>query len=108
MSVILFNDAADARVVSVKRKRNPAKPSKRRTTLTLPSDLLACAERFARARKTNLSTVIAEALAEGLRVQQAAERSEEVLASYRRALGSFSEQEMMLLDGIVLGPPNPE
>jgi hypothetical protein len=87
------------------RRPNP-KNTKRRTTLTLPSDSLAHAERIARARRVNLSTVIAEALAEGLRVQQAAERSEEVLNSYRRAFQGFSEQEMLLLDGIVLGPPD--
>ena len=85
-------------------KRHPAKAAKRRTTLTLPSDTLAYAERVARTRKVNLSTVIAEALAEGFRGQQAAERSQEVLKSYQRAFGDLSEQEMMLLDGIVLEP----
>jgi post-segregation antitoxin (ccd killing protein) len=92
----------------VKRKRKPARSPKRRTTLTLPSELLACAEHFARARKTNLSAVIAEALTEGLRVQKAAERSEEVLASYRRAFAGFAEHEMLLLDGVVLGPEKTE
>jgi post-segregation antitoxin (ccd killing protein) len=88
------------------RDGNPGKSAKRRTTLTLPSDILAYAERIARARNVNLSTVIAEALAEGLRAQQAAERSDEVLRSYRRAFSGFSETEMLLLDGVLLGQPD--
>ncbi len=88
------------------RAGNPAKSAKRRTTLTLPSDILSYAERIARARKVNLSTVIAEALAEGLRAQQAADRSVEVLKSYRQAFSGFSEPEILLLDGILLGQPD--
>ena len=72
--------------------------------MTLPSDTLAYAEGIARARKVNLSTVIAEALSEGLRIHKAAECSEEVLNSYRRVFGTFSDAEMLLLDGIVIGP----
>jgi len=89
----------------MKRSRHPSKDAKRRTTLTLPAHDLQHAERIARSRKVNLSTVVAEALAEGLRVQAATERSEEVLNAYRQALGSFSDREVMLLDGIVLDPP---
>jgi hypothetical protein len=74
----------------VKRRKSPAKAGKRRTTLTLPTDTLVYAERIARARKVNLSTVVAEALNEGLRIQKPADRSEEVLSSYRRAFGAFS------------------
>ena len=73
--------------------------------MTLPSEVLEYAERIARARKVNLSAVISEALTEGLRTRKAADRSEEVLNSYRRAFAGFTEQEMLLLDGIVLGPP---
>jgi len=89
----------------MKRNEHRSKDTKRRTTLTLPARDLLHAERIARSRKVNLSTVVAEALAEGLRVQAAAERSEEVLNAYRQALGGFSDREAMLLDGIVLGPP---
>lgn len=77
---------------------------KRRTTLTLPADSLTEAQRLARARKVNLSTVIAEALSEGLRLQTAAERSEEVLDSYKRAFAGFSDDEMSILDGVILEP----
>ena len=77
---------------------------KRRTTLTLPADSLTEAQRIARKRKVNLSTVIAEALSEGLRLQAAAERSEEVLAGYKKAFSGFSDEEMSILDGVVLEP----
>ena len=79
-------------------------PKRRRTTLTLPADSLTEAQRIARVRKVNLSAVIAEALSEGLRLQTAAERSEAVLNSYRKAFSGFSDQEMSILDGIILEP----
>lgn len=62
------------------------------------------AERIARARNVNLSTVISEVLAEGLRLRSAVERSDRVLKAYEQAFGGFSEDEMMILDGIVLEP----
>jgi hypothetical protein len=87
-------------------RRPPPSPAlkKRRTTLTLPADSLAHAQRIARARKVNLSTVIAEALSEGLRLQTLAERSEEVLEGYRKAFSGFSDGEMAILDGVILEP----
>ena len=81
---------------------------KRRTTLTLPADALDQAERIANARKVNLSTVISEVLSEGLRMHSVAERSEEVLSAYRRAFTDFSDEEMLILDGIVPDPATPE
>lgn len=62
------------------------------------------AERIARARKVNLSTVVAEAMAEGLRMHSAAERSEQVLSAYQKAFLGFSPQEMLVLDGIIVEP----
>ena len=79
---------------------------KRRTTLTLPVDSLTEAQRIARKRRVNLSTVITEALSEGLRLKMAAERSEEVFDGYRKAFSGFSDEEMSILDGIVLEPVN--
>lgn len=84
--------------------RSLSKVKKQRTTLTLPSDSLTKAKRIARARGVNLSAVISEALAEGLRLHQATERSEEVLALYRKAFSGFTEEERALLDGVVLEP----
>jgi hypothetical protein len=83
---------------------SPGRIKKRRTTLTLPADSLQKAERIARAKKTNLSTVISEALSEGLRSHTAAERSEEVLAAYRKAFSGFTDEEVAVLDGIIVEP----
>jgi post-segregation antitoxin (ccd killing protein) len=88
----------------MKRRLQHTAP-KRRTTLTLPADSLTQAGRIARARKVNLSTVISEALTNGLRAHAAAERGEEILNAYKTAFGGFSEEEKLLLDGIVLDQP---
>ena len=79
-------------------------PAKRRTTLTLPVETLSRAEQIARVRNVTLSSVIAEALEEGLRVHATAQRSEEVLKAYQRPFTGFSEEELMILDGIILEP----
>jgi len=82
----------------------PPKTKTRRTTLTLPADSLREAERIARKRNVTVSAVVAEALAEGLRVQTAPERAEEVLDHYRKAFSGLSEEEMMVLNGVILEP----
>ena len=87
-----------------RRRHQPVNGTKRRTTLTLPADSLRQAERIARSRKVNLSTVVAEALSDGLLKHTATERSKEVLRAYKKAFGSFSDEEMLVLDGIILEP----
>ena len=89
-----------------RKARSTAHLKKRRTTITLPADSLAEAQRVARMKKVNLSAVIAEALAEGLRQQTATERSEEILERYQQAFSGFNEEEMLLLDGVVLERPS--
>lgn len=84
--------------------RNSPDLARRRTTLTLPSASLEQAERIARAKKVNLSTVISEALSEGLRTHAARERSEQVLNAYKKAFKGFSDEELLVLDGVVLEP----
>jgi hypothetical protein len=79
-------------------------PAQRRTTLTLPVDCLLQAERIARAQRVNLSKVISEALSDGLRRHAAAERSDEILSAYKRAFAGFSDQEMLVLDGVLVDP----
>ena len=91
--------------IMTRRVRLSSPPQKRRTTLTLPADSLTQAQRIASARKVNLSTVIAEALNEGLRLQTAAERSEEVFSAYKKAFSGFSAEEMAILDGVILESP---
>src|SRR5260221_5391276 len=85
-------------------RRQPLHPQRRRTTLTLPTDSLTQAERIARARRVNLSTVVSEALAEGLKLHAAAERSEQVLNAYEKAFAGFSDDEMSIVDGVILEP----
>jgi post-segregation antitoxin (ccd killing protein) len=87
------------------KRRQVSSHSKRRTTLTLPADSLTQAASIARARKVNLSTVISEALANGLQAYAATQRSEEILSAYKKAFTGFSEEELLLLDGVVLDPP---
>jgi hypothetical protein len=70
----------------------------------LPADTLSHAERIARQRNVTLSSIVAEALEEGLRTHTYAERSEEILKSYQQAFSGFSDEEMMVLDGIILEP----
>ncbi|HUE22108.1 MAG TPA: hypothetical protein VMQ86_10530 [Bryobacteraceae bacterium] len=81
---------------------------KRRTTLTLPVEALSEAERIARARKVNLSVVIAEVIEEGLRARSAAkaegERRVQAFEAYCRAVSDLTEDEMLLLNGIIMEP----
>lgn len=85
-------------------RRRSGNVAKRRTTLTLPADSLSQAESIARARRVNLSTVISEALSEGLRMHATAERREQVLEAYRTAFSGFSPDEISILDGVILEP----
>jgi hypothetical protein len=85
-------------------RRQHSSLRKRRTTLSLPADSLNEAERIARKRKVNVSTVIGEALSEGLRLQTTAERSNEVLELYKKAFSGFSDNEMAILNGVILQP----
>lgn len=81
-----------------------ARSAKRRTTLTLPADSLGESERIARSRNVTLSTVIAEALTAGLQLGAEGKRGEQILRAYEQAFAGFSEEELMVLDGIVLEP----
>jgi len=84
--------------------KNYSKLAKRRTTLTLPVETLSHAEQIARERNVSLSSVVAEALNEGLRVHASTQRSEEVLRAYQQAFFGLSDHELMILDGIILEP----
>lgn len=80
----------------------------RRTTLTLPSQCLDLAERIARERHLNLSSVVGEALQRGLREEEHIQRSEAVLQSYKKAFAGFSADELLRLDGILTEERPPE
>jgi len=78
---------------------------KRRTTLTLPSESLAQAERIARSRHVTLSTVLSELVAEGLKFKLTRERGDEIPENYRRAFTGFSDDELAILGGVILEVP---
>ena len=86
------------------KRKSPARVRTRRTTLTLPADSLDTAQKIAHSKGVNLSSVITEALDEGLRLKIAAQRRDEVLEKYRQAFSGFSNEEMSILDGILLEP----
>jgi len=69
-----------------RRLHRGVRSPKRRTTLTLPADALSDAERIARSANVTLSTVIAEALTDGLQLRAAAKRGEQVCALTNRPL----------------------
>jgi hypothetical protein len=88
--------------------KNGTKNGTRRTTLTLPIKALSAAERIARSRKVNLSVVISEVLDEGLRAKEAAalegQRRVQAWEKYRESLSQLTDEEMLLLDGIIMEP----
>jgi post-segregation antitoxin (ccd killing protein) len=84
----------------------PRQIVKRRTTLTLPVEFLGQAEKIARARHVNLSSVVSQALADGLRQQAAKDCRDEILRNYTKAFSGFLDEELSILDGIILEPVN--
>jgi hypothetical protein len=84
--------------------RRKQAPLKRRTTLTLPPDSLLQAQKIAHSRKVNLSTVIAEVVAAGSRLESARDRRDQILESYRKAFAGFTEEELAILNGVILEP----
>ena len=77
-------------------------------SLTLPAAYLEAAERIAKERHVNLSVVVSEALERSLREEEGLRRSEAIVEAYKKAFEGFSPDELLLLDGVVLGPPEPE
>ena len=76
-------------------------PKQVRTTISLPAASLTAAKRAAKARRVKLSTVVAEALEDSLKQQQAKERAKATFSRYQRAFAGFNEEELMILDGII-------
>lgn len=73
----------------------------KRTTLTLPADALAVVEEVARRRHATVSSVVSEVLIRVAEQEQRRQRVDEILADYQQAFDGFSEEELMILDGIV-------
>jgi len=70
----------------------------------LPSDSLLRAQKIARSRNANLSTVISEVVSAGLRLENAKRRRNQILDNQRKAFTGFSEDELAILDGVILDP----
>jgi hypothetical protein len=83
------------------RKRAPLKL---RTPLTLPADSLLQAEKIARSRQVNLSTVISEAVLAGLQIENARNRRDRILDDYKKMFTGFSPEELAILDSVILEP----
>ncbi|MDX2180820.1 MAG: hypothetical protein SFV18_14580 [Bryobacteraceae bacterium] len=109
MSIVLlmqFDAVIDAKLHHMNRRRVPI-PAKRRTTLTLPTDSLRQVEALAMQKGVTASAIVAGMISDGLSAQAAAKRGRDVVEAYRRAFDGFTEEERLLLDGIVLDPLPP-
>ena len=81
----------------------------RRTTLTLPAEILNQVERLARNRHQTLSSTVAVLLQEALRTYALTpNRERSIFEALQRSFGSLTEEEQMLVDGIVLTKPDTE
>ena len=95
----------------MKRVKSPPHSSKKkRTTLSLPAELLDRAREIARQEHVSVNTVITRAVEKGLEHLPLRRNAEEILESYRRAfqIAGFTEEELLVLDGIILEPVDPD
>ena len=78
----------------------------RRTTLTLPAELVNKAERLAKQKRQTLSAVVAGLMEQSLRGYAPTPVGDPNIAGVlRKAFGSLTEDEMLLVDGIVMSEP---
>jgi hypothetical protein len=82
----------------------------RRTTWTLPQEVLRDVERFARDRHQSVSSAAAYLLEQGLRQQpdRKAVPGPDVLEMLRKSFAGLTEEEQMLVDGIIIEDPSAE
>jgi hypothetical protein len=93
-----------------KRKSNASprvqRPSTRRTTVTLPADLLRKIERLAATRHQTLSSAVTYLVESALRNEPELQRSSiGILEMWRKAYLPLTEDERLLVDGIVVDRP---
>ena len=74
------------------------------TALTLPAESVAQANGSTQARRVSPSGAVSASIADGLRQQSEAAHNAQVVSRYRRAFGKFSEEEMLVLDGVISRP----
>ena len=100
----------------LKTKRRTAKrsagrssrPRMRRTTVTLPDDLLRKVERLAVQRHQTVSAAIATLIETPLRQLEVQDRSGNGWDHLRKSMEGLTEEEQMLIDGVILGEPGTE
>jgi len=84
-------------------KRVPVQGRTRRTTWTLPQEVLRDVERFASNRHQTVSSAAAYLLQQALRQQPGGEApGTDVLEMLRKSFAGLTEEERMLVDGIIL------
>ena len=88
--------------------RPAARPSTRRTTWTLPEDVLEGVERLAAERCQTVSSAAAYLLQEALRMHPRAQSGTDFLELLQRSFAGLNEEEQMLVDGIILEEPDTE
>jgi CopG-like RHH_1 or ribbon-helix-helix domain, RHH_5 len=85
-------------------RRKLARPRTRRTTLTLPEDLLKKVERFAATRHQTVSSAVTYLVETALRNEPESPRnSRGILEMWRKAYLPLTEEERLLVDGIIIG-----
>jgi CopG-like RHH_1 or ribbon-helix-helix domain, RHH_5 len=85
----------------------PIQSRTRRTTWTLPRDVLRDVERFASDRHQTVSSAAAYLLQQALRQQPGGETpGTDVLEMLRKSFAGLTEAERMLVDGIILEDPS--
>ncbi len=77
---------------------------KKRTTVTLPSHLLAHAEELASKRNTTVSAIVAQAMEAGMETLLRKERAQQTYEQLRTSLTGLTDDEQLLVDGIRLTP----
>jgi len=80
----------------------------RRTTVPLPDDLLRKVEGLAVQRHQTVSAAIATLIEAPLRQLEVQDRSGNGWDHLRKSMEGLTEEEQMLIDGIILGEPGTE
>jgi hypothetical protein len=90
-------------------KQAPIRKGSRRTTWTLPQEVLRDVERFANDRHQTVSSAAAYLLQQALRQQSDRKApGPDVLEMLRKSFAGLTEEERMLVDGIILEDPSAE
>jgi CopG-like RHH_1 or ribbon-helix-helix domain, RHH_5 len=95
-----------ARPHSSKTPRTVSRPKTRRTTLSLPEELLRKIERFAAPRHQTVSSAVAYLIEGALRNEpELARNSRGILDMWRKSYLPLTDKERLLVDGIILEEP---